>query len=76
MNRNRIKAIVAQFAQETAIANVGVIIDTPEVRETVIEGIAVDMVHREAGFDSSSGGHPDGMRDIDVFALSKRMLEL
>ena len=71
----RVDALVAEFAEETSVALVGSDVNTAKVAEEVASGAAIDMVNGEAGGNSTTGSHPDSMRDKDVFMITESIPE-
>ena len=71
----RVDAFVAEFTEETAITHVGTQVDLPEVLDAVVGGDAVNMVDGHTGFDGCYPCDINGVRDEDVFFVTKRMIE-
>ena len=70
-----VDTLVTQFGYKSAIAAICSSVYLPEVLEPVVGGDAVDMVNSHAGFDRLDPCNIDGMRDINVFVSTKRMIE-
>ena len=72
-----IDAVLAQFAEEAAIAAIDGKGDTAEIGNKVVGGTSVDMIDGHAGRDLLvTPSHIDGMGRKDMFTATENLLEL